>query len=65
MVGEGLVFLLTVAGSLKGVKLGMGMRPTCILKREFKSECHMEKVLEPGGELGDNSISTLVTMYFT
>lgn len=65
MAKEGrLDFLSTVAGSLKGVKLGSGMRPICILKREVKSECHAENVLEPGGELVDNSISPLVTMYF-
>ena len=63
-MGEGLDFLPIVAGSLKGVKLGKEMRPICILKREVKSECHMENMLEPGGDLGDNSISPLVTMYF-
>ena len=64
-MGRSLDFLLIVTGVLKRVKLGRGMRSIYILKREVKSGCHVEHVLEPGGELGDNNISPPVMMYFT
>lgn len=57
-------FLLIKAGRLNGFKLVSGMRPICILKREFRSEYHVENGLELGGELGDYGIGSLTTLYF-
>lgn len=57
-------FLLIIAGRLNGFKLVSGMRPICILKREFRSEYHAENELELGGELGDYSIGSFTTICF-
>ena len=65
VMGRSLDFLPVAAGSAMGFTLDSSMRPICILKRQVKSESHMENGLELGDEVGRLHQWPIATTCFT